>query len=185
MLQRNTDYRNRETPRRRASGRLGERGEKEIIMVSKSKVENGSSGFEDVVAAGTRAAETFVKATSEAFEAFKGYEGVPAFGKENVEAVVKSQAALAKGFETLSVRFAELAKASVEDSLAASKAFMGCKTVKDVIDVQGNIVRASFGKIVSEGAAITELGAKVASDAIAPIATQVSATIEKFTRVAA
>jgi phasin family protein len=177
MLHRNKSYRNREAARptpKASTARV--QNVKESKMVSKVKFDNGAQGFETVVAAGTKAAETFVKATTEAFEAFKGYEAVPGFDKANVEAVVKSQAALAKGFETISARFAELAKTSVEESIAASQALMGCKTVKDMFDVQGNIARAQFGKMVSEGAAITEIGAKVASDAFAPIASQVTKT---------
>ena len=176
-------------------------------MVNKTKIDNGTASYEHVMTAGNKAAETFAKATAEAAkgyeqffaaskenveaavkagaEAFKGYEGVAGFGKENVEAVVRTSSVIAKGFETLGARFAELAKASVEESMAASKALMGCRTVKDMMDVQGTIARNQFGKIVSESAAITEIGTKVASEAFAPIASQFSATFEKFTKTAA
>ena len=151
-------------------------------MVAKSKFENGAPSIESIVHAGSKAAETFVKATA---DAFKSYESVPGFGKENVEAVVRSSTAVAKGFETIGARFAEIAKTSVEESVAASKALMGCTSVQDMIEIQSTIARKQFGKFVSEGAAISELSAKVATDMFAPFASQMNATFGKFTKTAA
>lgn len=177
-------------------------------MAFKSKTENGAHGVENIVEAGNKAAESFVKASSEAAvkgyerafalskenveaavkagtEAFKGYENVAGLGKDNAEAVVKSSAILAKGMETISSRWMELAKASFDDSVAASKALMSCKSMKDFVDVQGTLVRTSIDKVVSESAAITEMSTKVATEAMAPIASRVNAAIETFAKPAA
>ena len=176
-------------------------------MVAKSKFENGAAGVETIVEAGNKAAESFVKASSEAAvkgyerafamskenveaavkagaEAFKGYENVAGLGKDNAEAVVKSSQILAKGMENLSSRWIELARTSFDDSIAASKALMSCKSMKDFVDVQGNLVRTSIDKVVSESAAITETATKLASEAMAPIASRVNATIETFAKPA-
>ncbi|MEX2647506.1 MAG: phasin family protein [Alphaproteobacteria bacterium] len=177
-------------------------------MSNKFKHENGAPGVETFVAAGSKAAESFVKASTEAAtqgyerffsmgkenveaavkagaDAFKSYGNVGGLGKENVEAVAKSSAILAKGIESISSRWFELAKASFDESVAASKALMACKSVKDVVDVQGSLVRTSIDKVVSESAAITEMSVKVANEALAPISGRVNAAIETFAKPAA
>lgn len=163
--------------------------------MSKSKFEGAAKGAEGITGVGTKAAETFIKASTEAAtkgyekfvsasaDAFKGYENVAGFSKENVDAVVRSSAIFAKGFETISTRWFELAKAQFEENVAASKAMLGCKSVKEVFDLQGNLVRSSLDKVVSESAALTELSAKVANEAIAPITSSVTSTFEKFAKV--
>lgn len=174
-------------------------------MATKSKFENGAQGVETIVEAGNKAAETMVKASSEAAakgyerifalgkenvaaavkasaEALKGYENVAGLGKDNAEAVVKSSTVVAKGFEAIGSRWMELAKTSFDESVAASKALMTCKSVKEFVDVQGSLVRSSIDKVVSESTAITELSAKVANEAMAPIAGRVNATIESLAK---
>ena len=176
-------------------------------MATKSKFENGAQGVETIVEAGNKAAETFVKASSEAAtkgyerafalgkenveaavkagaEALKGYENVAGLGKENAEAVAQSGAILAKGMESIGSRWMALAKTSFDESVAASKALMSCKSVKDFVDVQGSLVRTSIDKVVAESAAITEMSTKVATEAMAPLASRVNATIETFAKAA-
>jgi phasin family protein len=77
-----------------------------------------------------------------------------------------------------------LAKTSFDESVAASKALMSCKSVKDFVDVQGSLVRTSIDKVVAESAAITEMSTKVATEAMAPLASRVNATIETFAKAA-
>lgn len=166
-------------------------------MSKTNKMDSAVKGANEFANVGTKAAETFVKASTEAAtkgyeqfvsasaDAFKGYENVAGLSKESVDAVVRSSAIVAKGFETVSTRFFELAKTQFEQNVAASKALFGCKSVKEVFDLQSNLVRASLDKVVSESAALTELSAKVAHEAIAPIATSMTSTFEKFAKVQA
>ncbi|MGH6720367.1 MAG: phasin family protein [Alphaproteobacteria bacterium] len=177
-------------------------------MANKSKAENGAKGFETIVEAGNKAAETVVKASRDAAtkgyehfytlgkdnveaavkagtDAFKGYENVADLGKDNAEAVAQSGAIFAKGIEAIGSRWAAFAKTSFDESVAASKALMGCKSVKEFVDVQGTLVRSSLDKVVAESAALTEMSAKVTSEALAPITSRVNATIETLTKHAA
>ena len=149
------------------------------MTTSRNKTENGNPAFESAISVGNKAAESFVKASA---EAMKGFDSVTGFSKETIEAVVRSNSILAKGWETIGNHWMELAKDQFEDSVAASKALMGCKSVKDVLDVQGALARKSFDKVVSQSAAISEVSAKVAGEALAPITSRVTATFEKFAK---
>jgi len=162
-------------------------------MANKSKTENGAQGVESFLTAGTKGYEQFftlgkenveaaVKAST---EAFAGYGDVAGLGKDTAEAVAQSGAILVKGFEAIGTRWASFAKTSFDESVAASKALMGCKSAKEFVDVQGTLVRSSLDKVVAESAALSEMSAKVASQFLAPITSRVNATIETFTKHAA
>ena len=79
--------------------------------------------------------------TDEQFKTFnetllKGYEELVSFQKDSLNAVMKSQAILVKGNEEISKDLFALTQASIDETVSLAKAFAGCKTLQDVIDVQ-------------------------------------------------
>ena len=115
-------------------------------------------------------------------EAFKGYEDVVGYGKDSVDAVMKSNALFVKGVEDINQALFGLARASLDDSAAATKKILGCKTVTDVIDAQAELAQAGYAKAVEDGRRIADMSVKLAEEAAQPLTQQVSATVEKFSK---
>jgi phasin family protein len=117
-----------------------------------------------------------------ATDAIKGYEQAVAYGKENVDAVMKSNAIFVKGLQDINTVLFGLAQTSLEDSVAATQKLFGCKTVADVMDTQAYLAKTGVAKAIEDSQKISELTAKVVEAASQPISSQVNATAEKFSK---
>ena len=117
-----------------------------------------------------------------ATDAIKGYEQAVAYGKENVDAVMKSNAIFVKGLQDINTVLFGLAQTSLEDSVAATQKLFGCKTVADVMATQADLAKTGYAKAIEDSQKISELTAKVAEAASQPISSQVNATAEKFSK---
>src|SRR5271170_968266 len=86
-------------------------------------------------------AETAIKNGTHALKtgfdkAVKNYDQFLGYGKETAEAYVKSANAAGKGIETLHSEIYAFSKQSVEESLAATKAVLGSKSVHEAFELQ-------------------------------------------------
>ena len=138
-----------------------------------------TESIEAAMAAGKETMETAVKAGT---EAFKGYEDAVAYGKANVDAVMKSNAIFVKGVQEFNKVLFGLAQASMEDSVAASKQFLGCTTVQDAVEIQTALATSNYAKALKDSGKITDMSVKLAEEAGQPITTRVNETVEKFTK---
>ena len=152
-------------------------------MTAARKTNAGKAGtaktVEASMAAGVEAVETAVKAGA---GAFKGYDELAGFGKDNVEAVMTSGAILAKGVQDLNTVWLGLAQASVADAVGAAKALFGCKTLPEVVEVQTGLAQAQYEKLVAESGRLSAMSAKLAENASAPITARVTVAVETFTK---
>lgn len=154
----------------------------------------------DLLANGQKTFEQLFRATSDAMsgnydkwiafnqerasavlESFKGWDDVGAEGKENVEAWMTSGRIAAKGFEDITDKWLAFVTAMVEDNLAASRALMECKDVKQAIELQSKHFRKAVDGWMNEGAELSELTLQTATKAMSPIGERVNATIGKAT----
>ncbi len=152
-------------------------------MTAARKNNAGKAGtakpVEAAMAAGAEAVETFVKAGA---GAFKGYDDLAGFGKDNVEAVMTSGAILAKGVQDLNDMWLGFAQASVEGAVGAAQAMFGCKTLPEVVEVQTGLAQAQYEKFVTDSRRLSDMSAKLAENASAPIAARVTVAVETFTK---
>jgi phasin family protein len=173
----------------KASTVAATKGYEQAVAITKEQAETSKKTLDAVVKAGTEAAtkgyEEAVKVTQDQVEktsvaAFKGYDELAMAGKDNIEACVRSGSIAAKGMETLGKEVMTYAQASFEANLAAAKALMGAKTLREVIDVQTGLTRGSFDQAVAQSAKLTELSVQVTNDALAPIQAQANVNAEKL-----
>ena len=115
----------------------------------------------------------------------KGYEDMTVFGKENFDALVQSNAVLAKGLEDLGLTMVSLTQAHMEDAASMTKAMLTAKTFQDVVELQTTAAKTGIEKLVAESSKLSEMGMKVASDAIAPISARMNCAVEKMLELAA
>ncbi|NQU61978.1 MAG: phasin family protein [Rhodospirillales bacterium] len=111
-----------------------------------------------------------------------GQENMEFAFKETIEAVMKSNAIFVQGVQDINTVIFGLAQAALEDSVAATKTIMGCKTPKDLIEVQADLAKTSYAKAMEDSRKISDMSVKVAEEFSKPIAKQVNATVEKFTK---
>lgn len=104
-----------------------------------------------------------------------GYEELVAFGKDNVEAVVKSGAVAAKGFEDLAKAYAGFGLQSLEKAGSAAQALSVCKTPTEFMETQVKLARGAFEDYVAESRKLAELTAAVVNEAAEPLASRVRA----------
>lgn len=155
------------------------KGYEKAVAMTQEQVEVATQNYEKAVAATKEQVESAVKAGA---DAFKGYEEFSAFGKENVDAVVRSSSIFAKGVQDVNKVLFGLAQGSVEDSVAAAKAMLGCKTLHDVVEVQSQYAKVNYGKYLNEGRKVSDLSVKVLEETMAPIGNRVNVAVEKFSK---
>src|SRR3954471_16741704 len=69
----------------------------------------------------------------------KAYNDFMTFSQDNIDAFVRANAAVTRGFEQLSKTFVSLATKSMEEAVEASKKFAGVKSFSEAIDLQGKL----------------------------------------------
>ena len=124
-----------------------------------------------------------VEKASEVF--FKSFDEASALNKDSVDAVVKAGEVLTKGAETFGKAYYEIAQASAEASVEATKALMGAKTAKEFVEIQAEFARTSLDNFLSESTRLSEVSVKVANEAFEPLQKQLNTSFEKAFKVPA
>jgi phasin family protein len=154
-------------------------GREAVETVVNAGREAAARSYEKAVAMGKEQVEAAVKAGA---EAFKGYEDVVSFGRDNVDAVVRSGTIIAKGVQDINKVWLGLAQTSMEEGMNAAKSLLGCRTVKEVFELQGEYARTNYAKLVGETRRVTDMTVRLSEEATTPIANRVNAAIEKLTK---
>src|SRR5262245_14526412 len=116
----------------------------------------------DAINGAAEGIETAFKTGTEALKvsfekAVKNYDQLLGYGKDTVEAYVKSANAAGKGAETLHNEIYAYSKQSIEDSISAAKALLGTKSVHEAFELQTDFAKTAFDAYVSELTKLSEL----------------------------
>lgn len=111
-------------------------------------------------------------------KAIAGYDNVVNYSKDTAEALIKSATVAGKGAETLNNEFYTYAKQSLEDSLAAGKAFFAAKSVHEAIEVQTGFAKSAFENYVTELTKFNKLITATAKDSFAPLEGRAQAWVD-------
>ena len=128
-------------------------------------------------------AEAAFKNGADAFKsgfekAVKNYDQFLGYGKETVEAYVKAANAAGKGVETIHSEIYAFSKQSIEESIAATKAVLGSKSVHEAFEVQTDFAKTAFDQYVGQLTKISELVAATSKEALAPLQGRVQAWVD-------
>lgn len=118
-------------------------------------------------------------------EAAAGYREAVDLSKVTVDALVQSSTAFARGMQDMGKEVMSAAQASLEDTVAASKAMFSARTIKELIDLQSSFARQSLDRLMADTGRISERGVKVAEETFAPINAGFSVAVDKFGKSAA
>ena len=131
----------------------------------------------------TAAAETTFLNGAEAMKAgfekaIKGYDTVLGYGKDTVEAYMKSATVAGKGIETINSEIYSFSKDAIEESIAASKAILGSKSIHEAFELQTDYAKSAFESYVGELTKVSELFTSTTKSTFAPLQGRVQAWVE-------
>ena len=138
-----------------------------------------AKGYENAVAATREQVDAAVKAGADAFQ---GYEDVVSFAKDNVDAVMESSTILAKGVQEFNKVWFNLAQASVDQNVAATKALLGCKTAKELAQVHSGLVARNYDALVLDGRKLSDMSVKLAEEVAKPVNARVNAAMDRLSK---
>jgi len=132
---------------------------------------------------GTETIETAMKNGSEAFKTgfekvAKNYDQFLSYGRDTVEAYMKAANAAGKGVETLQSEVYSYSKHSVEESIAATKALMGTKSIHEAFELQTDFAKSAFDSYVGQMTKLSEIMLSAAKDTFQPLQGRVQAWVE-------
>ena len=141
-------------------------------MAKAKSAEAINEGIETSFRTGTEALKVSFEKAVKNYDQFLGY------GKDTVEAYVKSANAAGKGAETLHNEIYAYSKQSIEDSIAAAKALLGSKSVHEAFELQTDYAKSAFDAYVSELTKLSELVVSTTKETFEPIQGRVAAWVE-------
>ena len=161
-------------------------------MMTEETVTTATKGIEATVSnlkeGMTKAAAGFTETQAKVKEgmekAMKTAEELMSFGQGNFEALLKSGQIWAAGVQDLSKQVAATAQASFDETLATFKALTSVKSLKDAMDLQASLARATLEKTLTESGKLTDASFKLTEQAIAPLTARVTLAVEKFAKSA-
>ncbi len=98
----------------------------------------------------------------------KTFEDMQKFGKDNVDASLKSFGAFSKTAQAIAVEMADYSKKAFEEGAAATEKLFSSKSLEKAVEVQSDYLKNAYEGFVSETAKLSELYADLAQEAYKP-----------------
>jgi phasin family protein len=105
--------------------------------------------------------------------------------RANVEAVVESSRIAVAGVRDLGQEVIASSRGGVEHASTAVKTLAEAKSPTEFFQLQSELVRSSFDRMVAEGSKLTEQMVKLAGEAVQPLSNRASVNAEKFSELTA
>ena len=102
-------------------------------------------------------------ATTPNFEEFQN------FSKQQLEAFTAASTTWTKGMQELAAESTDYAKKAFTASSAVYEKLLGARSVEAAIQIQSDYVKQAYEGFVAQASKVSELYARVASDALKPV----------------
>jgi len=102
----------------------------------------------------------------------KNIDEMQQFGKDNMDATMKSFGVLSKSMQAIAVEVADYSKKVFEQGTAATEKLIGAKSLDKAVEVQSDYVKASYEGLVAEATKLGELYTALAKEAYKPFESQ-------------
>ena len=100
--------------------------------------------------------------------------------KKNLEALVASVTAAAKGAETVGAQAMAFSKKTFDDQVAAARSLATAKSVQEVVELQSTFARSFLETYMAEVGKITETFSSSVKDSMKPLNERVTDMVERF-----
>lgn len=91
------------------------------------------------------------------------------FGKDNIDALIKSGTIVAQGFEDLAKVYSSIASQTVEQTSSALKAFAAAKNPAEFQTVFNSVAKQNLDSFVASSRKVQEISTTILSSSIAPL----------------
>ena len=98
----------------------------------------------------------------------KNFEDMQKFGKDNLDATMKSFGALSRSAQVIAAEVADYSKKSFEDGSKALERLFGAKTLEKAIEIQTEYAKTSYEAFIAEATKIGELYVDLAKESYKP-----------------
>lgn len=105
----------------------------------------------------------------------KSFEGMTAFGQENLDAMVKSSEIAAKAAEGIGTEISAFSKKSFEDGVAAAQDLAAAKTMTELFEKQTAFAQSAFEGWMHQATKMNEICVSAAKEITAPLGARVNA----------
>jgi hypothetical protein len=102
----------------------------------------------------------------------KNIDEIQHFGKEHMDAAMKSFGALSKSMQAIAVEMADYSKKLFEQGSAATEKLIGAKSLEKAIEVQSDYAKTAYEGFVAEATRLGELYADLAKETYKPFENQ-------------
>lgn len=103
-----------------------------------------------------------------------------AASKKNLEALVASVTAAAKGAETLGAQAMAISKKTFDDQVAAAKSLAGAKSVQEVVELQTSLAKSFMETYMAEVSKLTDTVSASVKDTMKPLNERVTDMVERL-----
>jgi phasin family protein len=129
--------------------------------------------------------EQFTTAGNQAFKdaiekSLAGLNDANAHSKKNLEAVIASVTAAAKGAEALGAETIAYSKSAMEHQVAAAKSLSGAKSVQEVVELQTNFAKSALEAYIAQMSKASEIVSASMKDSLKPLNERVTAAVERL-----
>ena len=131
------------------------------------------------------AAEQFTLAGNQAFKdaiekSLAALAETNTYSKKNLEAMVASTTAAAKGAEALGAQAMAFSKKNIEDQMAAAKSLSSAKSLQEAMELQTAYTKSALETYMAEMSKMSEIVTAAMKDSMKPLNERVTAAVERF-----
>jgi hypothetical protein len=102
----------------------------------------------------------------------KNIDDMQKFGKDNVDASLKTLSAVSKSFQTIAIEAADYAKKAFEEGTAVSEKLAAAKSLDKVMEVQADYLKGAYEGFVAQSAKLGQLYVDLAQEVYKPFEAQ-------------
>lgn len=129
--------------------------------------------------------EQFTVASNTAFKdgvekTLTAFNEANSLSKKNLEAVVASVTASAKGAETVGAQVIAFSKKAFDDQVAAARSLASAKSVQEVVELQSTLARTFLESYIAEAGKLTETVSSAVKDSVKPLNERVTDLVERI-----
>jgi phasin family protein len=171
------------------------KGRKSVVAV-KSAANNVANAFEKSVGPATETFErmklkvanqmenTMQNASEQMDKVNREFMGrmeeVSSFNRNNMEAFMRAANIMADGMKDISQAMFNTMQSNMENTMATTKAMMGVKTMRDLVELQSQYVKNAFDQAMSESTKLSEMTVRYTSEAAEPISNRVNDVVQNI-----
>jgi hypothetical protein len=102
----------------------------------------------------------------------KNLDEMQQFGKDNMEATMRSFGACSKSMQAIAVEMSDYAKKVFEQGTAATEKLLGAKSIDKAFEVQSDYLKSTYEGFVAEATKLGELYTDLAKEVYRPFESQ-------------